>query len=572
MILAELTPARTPLISAITRGRYYDEVECRHRFCTSKHNWGVRRLVRYTLLGTLAAGLLIAGSFFALRPAAAGRSEPKLRLALATPGEAIPKLIDTTSLPSNFHLMALPFWSGTRFILWGSDQDCPENREVPASAFAFDPETQLFEALALKNAPSARSSPIFSMDGDNLTVWGGFRNAAPSKCGFDPIEELVYFLVVRSEYFENLMRRFNPGIFTTEDPQTFYVPQAVRYNFHTKRWQQPVPLQPLIDAANSADAAESAAFFWPGQEIETVQNGFLIWFHHSEAPQYEIPSFGPVLIDHELISEPQLLPIPDNNLEQNYFSPPIWADPYYILYYPMRTVSDEDLEVFRREKADWDEQMKDWPPDTGEPAVPYELSLPFESSQGSIFDLETRSWKKISTSAAPSPRELPVVEWVAGRLVVWGGFAGTKQSWDDAERGPAVFDGAIYDVQRQTWIKMSDVGAPHIENPVAGVVGDKLIVMARPAHDENEPGRPKTKIAAIFDPTRNRWEKYSDVAEQLSGMTLIKDWYFGWSASWDYLEWTPRRGGSAIELQSGAAGLVGPQITIGGDFVLLSEG
>src|SRR5262249_52953253 len=74
---------------------------------------------------------------------------------------------------------------------------------------------------------------------------------------------------------------------------------------------------------------------------------------------------------------------------------------------------------------------------------------PFD--KGSVWDAGRKAWVVIESPKPLAPRSLYAVAWADRRLLVWGGWS----------YGVGVFgDGAILDVARKTWKKMSMTGAP----------------------------------------------------------------------------------------------------------------
>lgn len=118
---------------------------------------------------------------------------------------------------------------------------------------------------------------------------------------------------------------------------------------------------------------------------------------------------------------------------------------------------------------------------------------------GAVLDLGRRSWKKMSAAGAPSPRLEPTaVVWTGSRLLVWGGRTGTR----DPNSARALGDGALYDPVTDRWKPMSaeDAPAPRSGGTVAWT-GRKLVVFGGAA----DVGGPQRHDGGVYDPAANRW-------------------------------------------------------------------
>ena len=70
---------------------------------------------------------------------------------------------------------------------------------------------------------------------------------------------------------------------------------------------------------------------------------------------------------------------------------------------------------------------------------------------GFLYDPATDSWTTISTTNAPSPRQVADVHYIGGKVYVWGG--------QDEFNSP-INDGAVYDVATDTWSPISATNSP----------------------------------------------------------------------------------------------------------------
>jgi hypothetical protein len=120
---------------------------------------------------------------------------------------------------------------------------------------------------------------------------------------------------------------------------------------------------------------------------------------------------------------------------------------------------------------------------------------------GAVLDLSRKSWKKMSAAGAPSPRLQPTaVAWTGSRLLVWGGRQATAAPYSSRTLG----DGAQYDPAADRWTPISSVDAPspRIEATVAWT-GRKLVVVGGAA----EIGGAPLHDGGIYDPAKNTWTR-----------------------------------------------------------------
>jgi hypothetical protein len=132
---------------------------------------------------------------------------------------------------------------------------------------------------------------------------------------------------------------------------------------------------------------------------------------------------------------------------------------------------------------------------------------------GAVLDVARKSWKKMSAAGAPSPRLEPTaVAWTGSRLVVWGGRQATTAPGSVRMLG----DGAQYDPAADRWTPMSAANAP---SPRTGATvawtGRKLVVLGGSA----EVGGPPLPDGGVYDPATDRW---TPIAAPPGGVVLPK--------------------------------------------------
>ncbi len=119
---------------------------------------------------------------------------------------------------------------------------------------------------------------------------------------------------------------------------------------------------------------------------------------------------------------------------------------------------------------------------------------------GAVYDTDTDRWKEMS--AAPiERRNWPASVLVGRHLVIWGGCDGPVE----AHTGTSRSDGAIYDIEANSWKKMSESPLGPRWAPRAFAWGEKVVIWGGmgPAGDE-------MKFfyfdGAIYDPRTDTWE------------------------------------------------------------------
>jgi hypothetical protein len=121
---------------------------------------------------------------------------------------------------------------------------------------------------------------------------------------------------------------------------------------------------------------------------------------------------------------------------------------------------------------------------------------------GAVLDLARKSWKKMSAAGAPSPRLEPTaVAWTGSRLLVWGGRVATPTTLASPR---LLGDGARYDPAADRWTPMSSVDAPspRVDATVAWT-GRRLVVLGGAAEVGGQPLRD----GGAYDPATDRWTR-----------------------------------------------------------------
>jgi hypothetical protein len=121
---------------------------------------------------------------------------------------------------------------------------------------------------------------------------------------------------------------------------------------------------------------------------------------------------------------------------------------------------------------------------------------------GAVLDLARKSWRKMSVRGAPSPRLEPTaVAWTGSRLLVWGGRVATQAPGSVRLLG----DGAEYDPATDRWTPMSTENAPSPRfEPTVAWTGRRLVVVGGAAQVG---GPPSLREGGIYDPKTDRWTR-----------------------------------------------------------------
>ncbi len=130
-------------------------------------------------------------------------------------------------------------------------------------------------------------------------------------------------------------------------------------------------------------------------------------------------------------------------------------------------------------------------------------SLP--ASQGAIYDVEGDSWTAIDAAGAPRPRVRPAAAWDGASLVLWGGY--------DITELRSVGDGGRLDVASNVWRgTVSETGAPGDRTDMYfGWTGRRLLVWGG-ARSSGLTTREYLGDGFLYDPARNRWEALPELS------------------------------------------------------------
>jgi len=116
---------------------------------------------------------------------------------------------------------------------------------------------------------------------------------------------------------------------------------------------------------------------------------------------------------------------------------------------------------------------------------------------GALYDPTADAWTTISQVGQPPDRVLPATVWTGTRVLVWGG--------GNAVGNGKPTTGGLYDPSLDTWITMSEIGAPSgRSNPIAVWTGSRMLVWGGVAASGNGPAG-----GAMYVPSTDTWETIS---------------------------------------------------------------
>ena len=120
---------------------------------------------------------------------------------------------------------------------------------------------------------------------------------------------------------------------------------------------------------------------------------------------------------------------------------------------------------------------------------------------GAVLDVARKSWRKMSAAGAPAARLEPAaVAWTGSRLLIWGGRQATTTPGSVRLLG----DGALYDPATDRWTPMSPANAPSPRtDATVAWTGRKLVVVGGAAAI----GGPPLRDGGIYDPATDRWTR-----------------------------------------------------------------
>ncbi|MCR4318470.1 MAG: hypothetical protein NUW37_19175 [Planctomycetes bacterium] len=119
-------------------------------------------------------------------------------------------------------------------------------------------------------------------------------------------------------------------------------------------------------------------------------------------------------------------------------------------------------------------------------------------SDGAAYDLETDTWTKISEQDAPSARFMANSVWTGTEMIVWGGIG---------EKEKPLSDGRAYDPETDSWSYISSLGNPGGRaGYVAIFENDRMLVFGGFEDLEEQ----ALSTGGFYDPAEDAWEGMSD--------------------------------------------------------------
>lgn len=139
------------------------------------------------------------------------------------------------------------------------------------------------------------------------------------------------------------------------------------------------------------------------------------------------------------------------------------------------------------------------------------------SRSGALLSVHSYQWTPMSTENAPAPRVDPKSLFSEERLWIWGG---------KGESGAPVASGGIYDVTKNSWQTVSELGAPVAAVSHAIRSGDEVLVwgQATPAALET--------VGARYHLRENRWSTIPSIRTPLPAFTTLNGLVDGKALFW----------------------------------------
>ena len=434
------------------------------------------------------------------------RSSPieKSRFAVATTGSEHLRLLAAEALPKDLLLVADPIWTGSSFIIVGMRGHCASMKGSGEFLFAaeIDPVTMEVTPYTENNAPSARKEPILALVDGELVIWGGVQEIRDSSC--------------EKQDFSALVTDAEAAL----PPMYESLSEVVRYNRAEQIWKT-APLESIISSEVESVASERHANggLWSGKGALQSERKLFVW--QTETRPMPKTYLGPYAIDIDVWKANALSPVSTEYVTSRDFSQ-VWSTRYFVGYFPYRVMSSDILESNAEEVERIKHQCLEQLSEPGNLAdidpvceVPEELNLNRHS--GFVYNLASDNWKTIDPQGAPSPRLGPVVQLLDNKLLVWGGFLPVETEGDELRYGDALADGAIYDLDTDSWTPISSKGAPPKELNVASKVGGELLVYYFKDQNGSDNYEPSVKEAEtksdpalyLYSPGTNSWRKLS---------------------------------------------------------------
>ncbi len=121
----------------------------------------------------------------------------------------------------------------------------------------------------------------------------------------------------------------------------------------------------------------------------------------------------------------------------------------------------------------------------------------WQKSDGGLYDPTTNMWSPVTSFGAPQPRINHSATWTGNHLIVWGGTSGL------GGKGP-YNDGGVYNPTRNTWTAITTTRAPSARLSHAAVwTGTRLLVWG------GWDGSKLFNDGATYDPTIDLWTPIS---------------------------------------------------------------
>ena len=111
----------------------------------------------------------------------------------------------------------------------------------------------------------------------------------------------------------------------------------------------------------------------------------------------------------------------------------------------------------------------------------------------------TDTWRTVSSDGAPSPRIEVVSAWTGSELLIWGGTADSNSIHIDDAKRVYLKSGAAYNPSTDTWRSMTTAGAPSQSRPVAFAWSGTELLVWNSCNGDGAAYNPKTDSWRAMD-------------------------------------------------------------------------
>jgi hypothetical protein len=308
-------------------------------------------------------------------------------------------------------------WTGSKMIVWGGWDDVVG---VKNTGGVYNPATNTWTATSTKNAPTARGSHTAVWTGSKMIVWGGH-------------DDVVGVLSTGGIY--------DPATNTWTATSTKNAPTA-RY-VHTAAW---TGSKMIVWGGYGFGYLNTGGAYDPATNTWTATSA-------ANAP-------APRDLHTAVWTGSKMI---------------VWGGENDVAVTNTGGIYDPATNTWTTTSTTGAPSARVWPTAvwTGSRMIVWSGQNDYGDllNTGGTYDPATDTWTTTSTTEAPSARWWPVAVWTRSKMIVWGGLYRSGSSVG------ALDTGGIYDPATDTWMATSTTNAPSArDGPTAVWTGTKMIV------------------------------------------------------------------------------------------------